>query len=73
VLPEAVAPLAEWLPLTPGLRALRQTLLLGYPLSAVGSDLVRLVALSSACLLMGVLSLRWSFGYARRAGSLSQY
>jgi ABC-2 type transport system permease protein len=73
VLPKAVAPLAEWLPLTPGLRALRQTLLLGYPLSAVAIDLVRLVALSASCLLIGVLALRWSFGYARRAGSLSQY
>jgi ABC-type multidrug transport system permease subunit len=73
VLPEAIGPLAEWLPLTPGLRALRQTLLLGYPLSAVGSDLVRLVGLSAACLVIGVLGLRWSFGYARRAGSLSQY
>ena len=43
VLPPAVAPLAEWIPLTPGLRALRQTLLLGYPLSAAAGDLVRLV------------------------------
>ena len=40
VLPAAVAPLAEWIPLTPALRALRQALLLGYPLSdvTVGPD-----------------------------------
>jgi len=73
VLPTAVVPIAEWLPLTPGLRALRQTLLLGYPLSSVAGDLVQLLALTLACGLAGVLALRWSFAYARRAGSLSQY
>jgi ABC-2 type transport system permease protein len=73
VLPPIVAPLAEWLPLTPGLRALRQTLLLGYPLSTVGSDLIQLVALAAGCLVVGVLALRWAFRYARRAGSLAQY
>jgi ABC-2 type transport system permease protein len=73
VLPAAVAPIAEWLPLTPGLRALRQTLLLGYPLSSVAGDLVQLLALTLACVVAGTLALRWSFAYARRAGSLSQY
>jgi ABC-2 type transport system permease protein len=73
VLPTAIAPIAEWLPLTPGLRALRQTLLLGYPLSSVAGDLVRLMALTLACVVAGALALRWSFAYARRAGSLSQY
>jgi hypothetical protein len=61
------------LPLTPGLRALRQTLLLGYPLSSVAGDLVQLLALTLACVVAGALALRWSFAYARRAGSLSQY
>lgn len=73
VLPAAVVPVAEWLPLTPGLRALRQTLLLGFPLSAVASDLLHVVGLAALGLAVGVGSLRWSFGYARRAGSLSQY
>lgn len=73
VLPAAVAPLAEWLPLTPGLRALRQALLLGYPLSSIGGDLLRLAGLAAVCLGAGTLALRWSFDYARRAGSLSQY
>jgi ABC-2 type transport system permease protein len=73
VLPVGVAPIAEWLPLTPGLRALRQTLLLGYPLSSVAGDLVQLVGIAAACLVGGVLVLRWAFAYARRAGSLSQY
>jgi ABC-2 type transport system permease protein len=73
VLPTAVAPIAEWLPLTPGLRAVRQTLLLGYPLSSVAGDLVQLLALTVASMAVGVLALRWAFAYARRAGSLSQY
>ena len=73
VLPTAVAPIAEWLPLTPGLRALRQTVLLGYPLSSVVGDLVQLIALTLACVGIGALALRWSFAYARRAGTLSQY
>lgn len=73
VLPPIVSPLAEWLPLTPGLRALRQTLLLDYPLSTVAGDVMQLLGLTAACLLVGIVSLRWAFGYARRAGSLAQY
>jgi ABC-2 type transport system permease protein len=73
VLPAGLAPLAQWVPLTPGLRALRQTLLLGYPLSTVAGDLVRSVALSLGCAAVGALALRFAFRYARRAGSLSQY
>lgn len=73
VLPPIVSPLAEWLPLTPGLRALRQTLLLDYPLSTVAGDVMQLLGLTAACLLVGIVSLRWAFAYARRAGSLAQY
>ena len=73
VLPPAVAPIAEWLPLTPGLRALRQTLLLGYPIGSVSGDLMRVTGLSLAACVAGAVSLKWAFGYARRAGSLSQY
>jgi ABC-2 type transport system permease protein len=73
VLPPAVAPIAEWVPLTPGLRALRQTLLLGYPIGSVSGDLMRVAGLALAASVVGAVSLRWAFGYARRAGSLSQY
>lgn len=73
VLPPGLAPLAEWLPLTPGLRALRQTLLLGYPLSTVGGDLLRSAGLASVSVVMGVATLRLAFRYARRSGSLSHY
>jgi len=73
VLPPFLSPLAEWLPLTPALRALRQCLLLGYPLSAVAADFGRIVIAAGLCFLGGAAVLRWSFAYARRAGSLSQY
>lgn len=73
VLPPAMAPFAEWLPLTAALRALRQALLLGYPLSTVAGDLLRLLGLATGCVLVGVLTLRTAFAYARRSGSLAQY
>lgn len=73
VLPPVVAPLAEWLPLTPALRALRQTLLLGYPLSTVAGDLVQLAGLAASCAVAGAITLRMAFQYARKAGSLAQY
>jgi len=72
VLPPAVAPMAEWIPLTPGLRALRQTFLFGYPLSVSGSDLFRLMVAAAVVVLAGVVVLRWSFAYARRVRSLAQ-
>lgn len=73
VLPKPLIPLAEWLPLTAGLRALRRTLLLGYPLSSVAGDLAWLALLAAVSAIVGMLALRWSFVYARRAGTLSQY
>ena len=73
VLPPLVAPLAEWLPLTPGLRALRQTLLLGYPVSTIADDLFQLVGLAFAYAIVGTVSLRFAFRYAKKAGSLGQY
>jgi len=73
VLPPIVAPFSEWLPLTPGLRALRQTLLLGYPISAVVGELLQLLALAAGCAVVGFVALKWAFGYARRSGSLAQY
>jgi ABC-2 type transport system permease protein len=73
VLPPLVAPVAEWLPLTPGLRALRQTLLLGYPLSTITGDLLQLVGLALGCAVVGIVSLHFAFRYAKKAGSLGQY
>ena len=73
VLPPAFGPIAEWLPLTPALRALRQALLLDYPVSTISGDLLRLLGLAGVCVGVGVMSVRAAFAYARRAGSLAQY
>jgi ABC-type polysaccharide/polyol phosphate export permease len=73
VLPPAVVPLAEWIPLTPVLRGLRQTVLLGYPLSSVIDELITGALLAAVCLGAGIFAVRWAFSYARRAGSLAQY
>jgi ABC-2 type transport system permease protein len=73
VLPPVAAPVAEWLPLTPGLRALRRALLLGYPLSAINGDLLQLAGLALGSVVVGAVSLRFAFRYAKNAGSLSQY
>ena len=73
VLPPAIAPIAEWIPLTPALRAFRQTLLMGYPLTSVAGDLVSSIVIAALCLTVGVMAVRWAFAYARRAGSLAQY
>lgn len=73
VLPPAIAPIAEWIPLTPALRAFRQALLMGYPLTGVAGDLVSASVIAAVCLTVGVISVRWAFAYARRAGSLAQY
>jgi ABC-2 type transport system permease protein len=73
VLPPVMVPVAEWLPLTPGLRALRQALLLGYPLSTISGDLLQLFWLALGCAIVGVVALRFAFRYARKAGSLGQY
>ena len=72
-LPPALGDLAEWLPLTAGLRALRQCLLLGYPLSVVATDVARVLGGAALWFAAGAVALRWAFAYARRAGSLSQY
>ena len=73
VLPPSIAPVAEWILLTPALRAFRRALLLGYPVSGVAGDLVTAGVIAALCLVVGVAAARWAFGYARRAGSLAQY
>lgn len=73
IIPPWVHTLGAYVPLAPGLRALRQTLLNGAPLSSVIPDLTLLlgfiVMLNAIGLLMFVEALR----YARRTGTLAQY
>ncbi|MEP7086033.1 MAG: ABC transporter permease [Gemmatimonadota bacterium] len=73
IIPPWVHALGNYVPLAPGLRALRQTLLNGASLSTVAPDLLLLtgfiVMLNAIGLLMFVEALR----YARRTGTLAQY
>lgn len=73
VIPEIVRRLADFVPLTYGLRAFRRTLLSGEPLAAVIGDVSALAAIALVFLTLGSLLFAWSLRYARRAGSLAQY
>jgi len=73
VIPEVIQPLAAIVPLTYGLRALRQTLLAGEPLSVVTPDLAILTLFAVVLLALGLLAFRQALDYARKAGTLAQY
>lgn len=61
------------MPLTYGLRALRQALLEGASIVTVSADLAVLVALAVALLASGSLAFAAALRYARSTGSLAQY
>lgn len=74
VIPKSwIQTLSAYVPLTYGLRALRQVILEGLPMSAVLPDLGSLLLFIVVLLPLGLLFLRWAFDYARRAGTLAQY
>lgn len=72
-IPDAIRPLAHAVPLTYGLRGIRQTLLQGDGFGAVASDVAILAGFTAVLLTIGVLSLRAGLDYARRSGTLGQY
>jgi ABC-2 type transport system permease protein len=73
VIPDAVRPLAAFVPLTYGLRAFRRTLLSGEPLGAVAGDLLILTAFAILLLGSSLAVFAWSLRFARRTGTLAQY
>lgn len=73
VIPDVIQPLAYLVPLTYGLRALRQSLLQGAELATVAADVVILAGFTIVLLTMGILAFRMGLRYARRAGTLAQY
>ncbi len=73
VIPEVIQPVSATVPLTYGLRALRQTLLSGEPLAAVLPDVLILAAFAAVLLAVGLLAFRMALDHARKAGSLAQY
>src|SRR5437868_2540079 len=66
VIPPWVNALANWVPLAPGLRALRQTLLNGAPLSSVTPDLLLLLGFIVMLNAIGFLAFVEALRYARR-------
>jgi ABC-2 type transport system permease protein len=73
VIPPWVHALANWVPLAPGLRALRQTLLNGDSLASVMPDVLLLVGFIVMLNAIGFLAFVEALRYARRSGTLAQY
>ena len=65
--------MSEFVPLTYGLRALRQTVLDGRTLAQVSDDVITLAAFAGCLMLLGILVISRPLAYARRRGTLSQY
>jgi ABC-2 type transport system permease protein len=73
IIPPWVTAIANWVPLAPGLRALRQTLLNGASLSSVMPDVLLLVGFIVMLNAIGFLAFVEALRYARRTGTLAQY
>jgi ABC-2 type transport system permease protein len=73
VIPSWIQDVSEAVPLTYGLRALRQTLLEGMPLPAVARDVTILVGFVVVLSALGVWAFARALRYAKQAGNLSQY
>jgi ABC-2 type transport system permease protein len=73
VIPSWFRDVSAFVPLTYGLRALRQTLLEGVPAMGVMGDLAILAAFAAVLLGAGGLAFAAALRHARRAGSLAQY
>lgn len=73
IIPSSLQALSKLVPLTYGLRALRQSALRGAPFAAVSGDLLVLAAQAGALLLAGTVAVGAALRHARRTGTLSQY
>lgn len=73
VLPPAFAPLANFVPMTPALRAGRQLLLKDASLMTVLPDLLQLVGWAIGGAVIGGLCFQLALQHARRTGTLTQY
>jgi len=73
IIPPWVHALGAYVPLAPGLRALRQTLLNGASLATVAPDLTLLLGFIVMLNAVGFLMFIEALRYARRTGTLAQY
>jgi ABC-2 type transport system permease protein len=73
VIPSWIRDLGAVIPLTYGLRAIRQVLLRGDPFTAVARDVEILAAITVVTLLLGAIAFSCALRHARRTGTLSSY
>jgi len=73
VLPGWLQPLADFIPLTHGLEAVRRVLLDGAGFADIASELIILTAFSIVLLGLGLAAVYWSLRIARRDGTLLHY
>lgn len=73
VIPDWIQDVSTWVPLTYGLRALRQILLGGETMGSVLPDVLILMAFTLGLFLASGIGLGLALRYARRAGTLTQY
>ena len=73
VIPSWIQKLSVAVPMTYGLRALRQVLLRGLPISDTIGELGALLVFIGVGGAIGLAALNWSLAYSRRVGTLSQY
>jgi ABC-2 type transport system permease protein len=73
IIPSWIRSIADVVPLTYGLRALRRVLLDGGTLWHAGSDIATLVGMTVVLAAVSLAALSAAFQYARRTGTLAQY
>ena len=73
VIPSWLQDLSRVLPLSYGLKAVRQASLLGESFSIIGHDVIVLALCVVVLLPVGVLAVAFALHYARRTGTLSHY
>jgi ABC-2 type transport system permease protein len=73
VIPSWIRDLGAVVPLTYGLRAIRQVVLRGDPLAAVARDVEILVAIAAVTLFLGTIAFSFALRHVRRTGTLSSY
>ena len=73
VIPSWLQEVSKVLPLTYGLRALRQTALRGEHFASVSSDVAMLAVQTAVLLLLGSVAIAAALRHARRTGTLSHY
>jgi hypothetical protein len=73
VVPSWLNALTQMVPLTYGVRALRQVLLDAQPLTAVARDVFTLCAFGAVLGILATLTFAAALRYARRAATLTHY